>query len=300
MKEIYSFFTEKKVEKQVPYMKKAKDGSQIESSKTVVDTVKTRVVFAKPSMATIEEAEFFYGQKFNEYINAGFLTKAMLSKKMGDLGGLSSKLSMEGLQKAIMDNIEASRRIEFYDGASNLTEEQKTALEEAKATFMDTKTQVVEYEQIMRSQFSQTADAKAEQKLIEWLVFHQSFYEEEVGDKKQLFPIFAGDTFEDKRSVYLNMCEDIDDIEDPSLLKAKTLFDSSFTTLVRVASIWYNKIAEKQEDIEKALSEMFGEAEIVDKKKTTVNKKQTKGEAETVEDPEEASDEGSGETTEAG
>jgi len=296
MKEIYSFSVSKKVEKQVPVLKKGKDGSSIESTKTIVDTVKTRVCFAKPSMAVIEEAEFFYGQKFNEYINAGFLTKAMLSKKMGDLGGLSSKMSLEGLQKAIVDNIEAARRIEFYGEATDLTEEQKNALEEARLTFADTKSQVVEYEQIMRSQFSQTADSKAEQKLIEWLVFNQSFYEEEVGEKKQLFPIFAGDTFDEKRSVYLALCESIEDIEDPSLLKTKALFDSAFTTLVRVASIWYNKIAEKQETIDASLKEMFGEEEIVEEKQTTVNKKQTKDEPETVEDSQEVANEGSGET----
>jgi hypothetical protein len=43
------------------------------------------------------------------------------------------------------------------------------------------------------------------------------------------------------------------------LLKVKSIFDESFKVLVRVASLWYNKIAEKQEDIKKALDEMFSE-----------------------------------------
>lgn len=274
MKEIYSFFTEKTVEKEVPFIKTGENGEQIESTKKISDKIKTRIAFIKPSMAVIEEAEFFYGQKFNEYINSGFLTKAMLSKKMGDIGGFSSKLSMESLQKVLVDNIEASRTIEFYEGAKNLNDDQKEKLAEAKSVFMETKAQVVEYEQIMRSQFSQTADVKAEQKLIEWLVFHQAFYEEEVGEKKQLFPLFAGDSFDEKRGSYLALCENIEDIDDPTLVKVKSIFDSSFTTLVRVASIWYNKIADNQENIDLAIKEMFEEPEAEPEKKT--RKKKTK------------------------
>jgi hypothetical protein len=272
-------------------MKKAKDGTIIESTKKQIDKIKTRVVFVKPSMSVIEEAEFFYGQKFNEYINAGFLTKAMLSKKMGDIGGLSSKLSLETLQKSIVENIKASKTIEFYGGSKNLSEDQKSTLREAEEVFALTKTQVVEYEQIIRSQFSQTADAKAEQKLIEWLVFNQSFYEEEIGDKKQLFPIFEGSSFEEKRGVYLSLCESIEDIDDPSLLKIKTLFDEAFITLVRVASIWYNKIAEKQDDIDKTLKEMFSDE---------LKEPELEQEIEVEATPENKNDEGSGETAQEG
>lgn len=259
MKEIYSFVTERIIEKEVPIIKKNDEGKTVETTKKQQETIKTRVVFTKPSISTLEEAEFFYGQKFNEYINSGFLTKAMLSKKMGDLGGLSSKASIEGLQKAISENIDAARTIEFFEGAKDLNEDQKEKLENAKEIFALTKTQVMEYEQAIRSQFSQTADAKAEQKLIEWLVFNQSFYEESIENKKQLFPIFEGDSFEEKRAIYLALCEDVEDIKESSLIKIKPIFDASFTTLVRAASIWYNKIADNQKEIEQAINDLFGQ-----------------------------------------
>lgn len=257
MKEIYSFDVERKIESSTPVIKKGKNGKTFESVEKTIKKVKHRVVFGKPSMSMIEEAEFFYGQKFNELINAGFFTKAMLNKKMGDIGGLASKVSIESLQKAITDNIEASRVIEFYGTSKDLSEEQKEKLDEARNIFSSTRGQVMDYEQAIRSQFSQTADVKAEQKLIEWLVFHLSYFEEEVDGKKQLFPLFEGDSFEDKRSVYLDLCESIEDIENPNLFKAKAIFDEAFKVLVRVASIWYNKIAEKPEDIKKAMEEMF-------------------------------------------
>jgi hypothetical protein len=257
MKEIYKFTIDRKIEKTKPIVKRGESGEPIESTETNVEIIKHGIVFGKPSMSMIEEAEFFYGQKFNEYINSGFLTKAMLNKKMGDLGGLSSKISIEGLQKLITDNLEASRVIEFYGGSKTLTEEQQEKLDSAKEIFSSTRVQVIEYEQALRSQFSQTADVKAEQKLIEWLVFNLSFFEDEVDGKKQLFPIFDGDSFEEKRAIYLELCESLEDISDPSLYKVKAIFDASFKTLVRVASIWYNKIAEKQADIDAAIKDMF-------------------------------------------
>lgn len=275
MKEIFQFTIDRKIEKTKPVIKKGEKGGIIESNETSVEIIKHRIVFGKPSMSMIEEAEFFYGQKFNEYINAGFLTKAMLNKKMGDIGGLSSKISIEGLQKLIGDNLEASRVIEFYGGSTTLTSEQQEKLADAKNTFTSTRVQVMEYEQALRSQFSQTADVKAEQKLIEWLVFNLSFFEDEVDSKKELFPIFDGDSFEEKRAVYLELCESLEDINDPSLFKVKAIFDESFKTLVRVASIWYNKIAEKQEDIEEAIKDMFSEensepAAVVEKPVETI------------------------------
>ena len=55
------------------------------------------------------------------------------------------------------------------------------------------------------------------------------------------------------------MQQDVEDIEDSALLKAKNIFDSSFQTLIRVSSIWYNKMGEDQESIEKALEDLFEE-----------------------------------------
>lgn len=258
MKEIYSFDVERKIKSSKPVITKTDKGN-VESVEETIKLVKHKIVFAKPPMSMIEEAEFFYGQKFNELINAGFYTKAMLNKKMGDIGGLASKVSIESLQKALSDNIESSRVIEFYGASSELSDEQKEKLDAARETFAATRSQVMDYEQAIRSQFSQTADVKAEQKLIEWLVFHLSYYEEEVDGKKQLFPLFEGDSFEEKRSVYLELCENIEDIENPNLFKVKAIFDEAFKILVRVASIWYNKIAEKQEDIKKAMEDMFAD-----------------------------------------
>ena len=265
MKELYSFDVERVIEKQVPHVKKTKDGP-VETTKKVKKKIKNRIVFGKPSILDLEDAEFFYGQKYNEYINAGFLTKSMLSKKLGDMGGLTSKISQEAMEQIIVDNMEASRTIEFFDGGKNLSEEQTEQLQEAKKTFASTRVRLYEYESNLRSQFSQTADSKAEIKVIEWLVLNFSYFEDSINDKKDLFEIFEGDEFEQKRMFLISLQEAEDeDISDATFLRAKNIYNNSFEKLIRVASIWYNKMGNDQESIGKAMSELFDpEAEALD------------------------------------
>lgn len=270
MKSIYSFDIERKIKISKPVIQKTSTGN-IESVEDSFKTLTNKVIFAKPHASLIEEGEFFYGQKYNEYINAGFFTKAMLSKKMGDIGGMVSKFSIETLQKAITENIEASRIIEFYDAAKDLEEDQKQKLSDAKLTFASTRTQIMEYEQSLRSQFSQTADVKAEQKLLEWLVFNLSYYEDEIDGKKEFFPIFEGNNYEERKNFYLDLCENSEDIDSSAVLKVKNIFDQSFETLFRVASIWYNKIAKNQEEIEKALKDIFEEKEESEEMNNVIN-----------------------------
>ncbi len=122
---------------------------------------------------------------------------------------------------------------------------------------------MLEYEVALRDQFSQTADARAEQKLIEWFVINFSFYEDTVKEKedekekKDLFPLFEGEIYKEKRNFLLSLQEPEDDIEDAQLLRIKNLFDSSFETLIRAVTIWYNKLGTDQKSIDEALTEFF-------------------------------------------
>ena len=259
MKELYSFDIERTINKEIPIIKKNKKGEPVESNKTVTEKIINRIAVAKPNFADIENGEFFYGQKYNEFINAGFLTKAMMNKRIGDIGGSSSKLSQEIMNKAFLDYMDSAKVIEFYEGHNDLEEDQKSKLEEAKIKFFEAQKTINDFETSYRNQYSQTADAKAEQKIIEWFIFNFSYYEEKVDGQKQLFPIFEGDNYEQKRDYYLLLCEDIEFIEDTSLLKNKAIFDKSFIKLVQVINVWYNKLASSQDDIDKKMKEIFAD-----------------------------------------
>ncbi|MDB4317707.1 hypothetical protein N9973_00255 [bacterium] len=258
MKELYSFPIKRKVKQKISVEKENAKGKIIETFKTKNKTVSNRIVFAKPSYAQIENAEFFYGQQYNDLINAGYLTRFLLNNKISESSSSSSTLSSDMINKAFVENMEAAKVIEFYEGQKDLDEEQEKKLQEAKEIFVETQKAVSDYEQFYRIQYNQTAEAKAEQKLIEWFIFNFSYYEDKVNDSVELFPLFLGDDFNEKRDHYLQLCEDEEDIEDISVLDNKAIFDLSFETLAKVANLWYNKMGSNQKEIEQKMKEIFG------------------------------------------
>ena len=147
--------------------------------------------------------------------------------------------------------------IQFYEGAKKLTKEQKEKLDKAKADFVETQIVVNGYENGVQNQFSQTAEVKAEEKMIEWFLFNFSYYEEEVNEEKELFPIFVGKNFDEKRESYLKLCEDKEEIDDKEILQVKDIFDLSFSELARAVNIWYNKMGKNTKEIKAKMKEIF-------------------------------------------
>jgi hypothetical protein len=252
MKELYSFEIEREVEVEIPHVKKVR-GKTVDTTKKVKKKVPYRVVFLKPNKADIEDAEFFYSQKFNEFINLGFLTRAMLNKKMGDNGGIASKEFAKQLESLIKENVDASRIVEFYGSAKNLDEEQKQKLEDAKSALAITQKQIIDYETAINEQYNHTADVKAEHKLYEFFIFNFSYFEEVIDGEKQLFELFEGEDHEEKREFYLELCEDEADIENKDLIKNKQIYDKSFNQLIKVVNVWYRGLGKNQEEIDKII-----------------------------------------------
>ena len=255
MKELYSFEIEREVEVEIPHVKKVK-GKTVDTTKKVKKNVPYRIIFQKPNKSDIEDAEFFYSQKFNEFINMGFLTRAMLNKKMGDNGGVVSKDFTEELQRLIKENMDANRIVEFYGAAKDLDNEQKNKLEEAKSIIAITQKQIMDYETAITQQYNHTADVKAEHKLYEFFIFNFSFFEESIKGEKKLFPIFEGEDYDEKKDFYLEILEDIDDIEEEDLIKNKQIFDASFDQLIKVVNVWYRGLGKNQEEIDKILASL--------------------------------------------
>lgn len=227
------------------------------------------VVFVKPTHSAMEDAEFYYGQQFNRFLKAGFLSRAMMNKEFGDLGGLISKQSQQNLVESITKMIDAQRTIEFYGGAQNLTEEQAEKLKESKETFTLLQKQIAENDINIRNMYSQSADSKAEESLIKWFVLNNSFYSEDVikdGEKKsELFALFDGANLNEKKDQLDSFLDDLD--ETPNRKKRIAL--KAIPVLNRVVSLWYNGFGNDQDSIEKSLKEFFSEEE--DEKKPVEN-----------------------------
>ena len=269
MKELYSFEVTRDVATKQKYMRKTASGEK-EATRTVKNKKTNRIIIEKPSVSDIERAEFFYGQKYNEYINAGFLTRAMLAAK---ISSVENKAISEEVKNAILANIEASKTIQFYEGHKNISEEQQKKLDDAKSKFSESQMMLLEHESALRDQFSQTADVKAEERMIEWFVFYFSFYEDEVDGEKELFPIFEGNDFEEKRESYLTLCEEEEEIDDERILVVKGLFDEAFEKIGQVINIWYNKMGKNQKEIDEKIEELFGKTEEEEEKPKKSKKK---------------------------
>lgn len=241
MKELYKFTIERKVDKKKE---------------------KIKVFVGKPNHSMIEDAEFFYSSEYNRFLNAGFLTKAMMNKKMGDIGGFVSKAHSESLAEIIKELMDAQKTIQFYGGAKELNEEQKASLDEAEKTFSRCQTLLAEYEMATNQQYGQTCDNKALERVIRWFVLNCSFFYDSIdgGEKEESFELFEGSDFQEKEAFFRSLLDEEFDPNDKDMVKRKQILDASLDTLTRAISIWYNRLGENQKEIEEKLKEIFGEA----------------------------------------
>ena len=72
--------------------------------------------------------------------------------------------------------------------------------------------------------------------------------------------MFDGEDYKSKRVNLLILQENEEEqSKDAAYLKRKKIYDESFTTLIRVASIWYNQLGSDQKSIDKAIKDLFEE-----------------------------------------
>lgn len=238
MKELYSFTVERKVGKKKE---------------------KTKVGLLKPKPSTLEDAEFYYSSEFNKFVNAGLLTRAMMNKKMGDIGGITSQVDLEELTSTLVSMADARKTIEFYGGSKDLTEEQQEALQEAEVTFQQCELHLTNHQMAVNAQYAQTADNKAQERLIRWLVLNHAVVYDQIGDKEEYFDLFEGGNYKEKEQFYKIMLDEEFDEEDKDLVKKKEIIDLSMDRLLKAISIWYNNLGEDTKSIDAKIKEIFGE-----------------------------------------
>ena len=221
------------------------------------------VFVAKPSQSEIEDAEFIYAQKFNQLLQDGFLSKAMMNKKFGDIGGIFSEKSNKELAEAVTELIEGRRRIEFYGGAKTLTKSQQEELEKANETYVILQKKIIETDSSLQSMFSKSADAKAEEHMVKWFILNSSYYISEIeeGDvkKSQDFKLFDKPNFAEKVDQLNSFFEEIEDYDSEQIKLKKQIVAKHFTMLGRIISIWYNGYGSDQDSIQRSLEEFFPE-----------------------------------------
>lgn len=257
MKEIYSFEAKRTIKKPETYLvKDKKTGEEKEKTRTKKVVEKSELALIKPTANEAEEGEFFFGQQFNKFVQSGFLTKAMMQKKFESIGGLEE--SDKNIKEFWTTYLQALKVIEFYEGQEDLTEDKKSQLDKARVDMAEAQKYLVEFNGNIQAQFSQTADVKAEQKLIEWLMLHFLYSKEHKEGGTEYFPFFEGSSYEEKRAYYLLLQEDVEE-SDALLFKKREILEEKFNEIIRVITIWNSGQGKTPEQIKEKLKELFDE-----------------------------------------
>lgn len=261
MTELYHLDVARTVEKSEPYMRtNKKTGKKIESTRKKKTKEKTELVLVKPSASQREDAEFFYGQQFNKFIQAGYMTRAMLQKKFSDVGGLINN-DDDGLAKSLKEYMEAAKVIEFYEGQKDLAPDKKELLDKSKKNFALAQQVLTDFELNINSQFNQTADVKAEHKVLEWLLLESLYIREKnENGESELFPFFEGHDYKEKREFYLNLRDD-EDQSDVNLARKQEVLKEAFDELIRALAIWNSSNANTEQEIRDQMKQIFDESD---------------------------------------
>jgi len=245
-----------------------------------LDNKKAEVFVSKPSQAEIEDAEFIYAQKFNQLLQDGFLSKAMMNKKFGDIGGIFSEKSNKELAEAITGLLEAKKRIEFYGGAKTLTDSQKEELEKANETYAILQKKIVEGDMALQSMFSKSADSRAEEHMVKWFILNSSYYVAEIEDgdvkKRQEFKLFDKQNFLEKIEQLNAFFEDVEEYDSEQVKLKKQIVSKYYPLIGRIISVWYNGYGVDQESIQKSLEEFFPDEYATESEKSAPKKRAKK------------------------
>lgn len=219
---------------------------------------KVDIVVKKPNHSMVEDGEFYFASKFNEYLNAGFLSKAMVQKKLSDLGGALGKSSEENITNEITNIFDAQRIVQFYSSSSDeqLTEEQKLKLTKAKKLLAKSQKTLVEYNINVSSMFNQTADVKAQEKLIKWFALFCSYYKETLGEKSREFELFEGGTLKDKEVFYSKILDEEYDEKDLDVYKKAQIIKEAASTIGKAIAIWYNGLGDDQKTVKEQIEHL--------------------------------------------
>jgi hypothetical protein len=232
IKTLYTFtvFTEKEVEK---IEKISENGQEYEKKTKVKEKVPTRFALKKPSRKELEDARMHYGIAYNDMITKGFLTKGMLvNKYANNTGGVFSENEAKDLYSLYKK--QDLLRNELQQAAAISTA--KDIQDELTAKLAAVSRQMFEIENSNNSLFQHTAENKAQEKTIAYMIYFFTFIER----NGKFTPYFEGEKFEQKEAFYF----DLEEREDPVLVAARDRLLNLFT-------FYYLGLAEKEEDFKK-------------------------------------------------
>ena len=206
---------------------------RVEGDKTITEKVKVprnvTVQFAlkKPSRMERDEADIYRSVQETKYLDAGVLPQALLLKRYANAGGILSNEQRDYFNKTQRDFSLAEtelRRLQINDPTN------KEAIDEAALKFVTLRQEILDFQQEQSTFFSNTAESKARQKLIEWAVMYLTYYRplDEKGEPGEWTPFFRGEDLDSKLDSY----DEIIEKQDELWIKAHDLIELLATAYV--------------------------------------------------------------------
>lgn len=263
MKKLFEFMVPKETEVEETEVSKNEKGEEIKTTKKVKKKEQVKVFLRKPTRALFDEAELFYGVRLSEGIKAGLLTRALLSKRFTNDGGVLSeeeKNVYATLYVALFERQNEFQKLSIKD-ESERTEQEKIRYKEVVGELTELRTQIQDFETAQASLFDQTAENRARNKTILWWVLQLAYAFDEKGRE---YPFFGEGDYYSKIKVYDNIEENGTDFE--NLVCRKLAYFVSFWYVGRASSQEeFEKLAAATLEVDEPLVESKGEIKITDK-----------------------------------
>ena len=162
MKKLYQFSLKEKTTVKKEEKSKNSEGNEVTITKDIEEEVDRHVFLRKPNRIMYDDAELFYGVQLSQGFKAGLLTRALLSKRYSNDGGVMSDQDKEDYATLYLKLFENQNEIERL----TLKDKQKTEKEKEKFSELmkengSIKRDIQDFELSQASLFEQTAENRA-------------------------------------------------------------------------------------------------------------------------------------------
>lgn len=185
---------------------RVEDGKTITETKKVARSVRVPFGLKIPSRMEREDIDVERSVWWSRYVEKGILPTALINKVYANNGGILDnvdQLVLNEYQARFMAAETTLKRLEI-DPVAN-----KDALTAARLEFMKTRNEILRIQSDNAVFFQNTAEAKARQKVIEWVLLHLTYYRpiKDDGTEGDWMHFFEGETTEAKLAHFDTLVE---------------------------------------------------------------------------------------------
>ena len=245
MKRLFQFTLQQEITKTIEEKSTDKEGNEVTVTKDVKEFVDKVITLKKPNRIMFDDAELFYGVELSKGIKAGLLTRALLSKRFSNDGGVMSEPDKEEYADLYLELFNNQTEIERLSatGSKSRSEQESKKFTEAVKESGALKRRIQDFELAQASLFEQTAENRARNKTILWWVLKMAHLDREEDEGSDM--IFEGSQHEERLSSY----DEMEESEDP-------FHEELLKKLIYYVSYWYVGNAQTEEEFKKLLGEL--------------------------------------------